>query len=206
VSGSEREGEGPASEVPPAPPPPPDPDPAASVPPDPVPSVPPPPPFPLDVPRRLDPRVRSAWLVSGLIRAAFLGGVAALLELSVLRTKPWWPLPPGVATMATAAFFLLLAVVFPRLDYAAWRYVLRGHDLLLHFGVVWKVQRSVPRVRIQHVDIRSGPLDRLFGLVHLVLYTAGGGEADARIPGLRSQDAEALREVLLQTEAGHAAD
>ena len=62
------------------------------------------------------------------------------------------------------------------------------------------MRRCSPRLRIQHVDIESGPIDRAFGMVKLTLYTAGTNAAVGTIPGLLPQDAEALRETLLQTE------
>jgi membrane protein YdbS with pleckstrin-like domain len=70
--------------------------------------------------------------------------------------------------------------------------------VLLAHGVWWQTRRSIPRSRIQHVDIESGPIERALGLSNLILFTAGTGDSDGRIPGLRQATAEALREVLLQ--------
>ena len=50
--------------------------------------------------------------------------------------------------------------------------------------------------RIQHVDTRQGPMERIFGLSRLIVFTAAGSLADAAIPGLRTQDAEYLRDEL----------
>jgi hypothetical protein len=65
------------------------------------------------------------------------------------------------------------------------------------YGVVWRVSRSIPRVRVQHVDIRSGPVDRALGLVEVSLHVAGSAGPVLTIPGLEPADAEALRELLL---------
>jgi hypothetical protein len=154
-------------------------------------------------PRSLDPRIQTVWILSGLIQALVLTAGACAAEAFYFRRKEWWFLPPTVLTAAVAAVSLFFALVFPRLEFRAWRYLVRNHDVLLKFGVIWRVERSVPRVRIQHADVRSGPIDRLFGLVSLTLYTAGGGEADARIPGLRPEEAEAMRDLLLRPEASY---
>src|SRR5699024_12345567 len=50
-------------------------------------------------------------------------------------------------------------------------------DLLLRRGILFRHHVAVPYGRIQYVDIRQGPLQRLFGLTQIVITTAGGGTA-----------------------------
>ncbi len=57
----------------------------------------------------------------------------------------------------------------------------------------------VPFSRLQFVDTRQGPLDRLFRLAELVVHTAALGTS-ARLPGLDVDEAERLRERLAQVE------
>jgi hypothetical protein len=61
-------------------------------------------------------------------------------------------------------------------------------------------------MRIQHVDIDIGPVDRAFGLASLSLFTAGTVSAVGRIPGLPPDAAETLRETLLAQETAVLAD
>jgi len=57
---------------------------------------------------------------------------------------------------------------------------------------VWTITRvRVPMARIQHVDIRRGPLERRYGLATVVLFTAAGAHA---IPGLALEVADQLRD------------
>ncbi|NIQ53994.1 MAG: PH domain-containing protein, partial [Gammaproteobacteria bacterium] len=55
----------------------------------------------------------------------------------------------------------------------------------------------VPHTRIQHVDVRRGPLDRWLGLARVVVFTAGSRGAMVEVPGLDAGDAEALRDRLI---------
>ena len=71
---------------------------------------------------------------------------------------------------------------------------------MIERGVLWRARSVIPRVRIQHVDTRTSPLQRWLGLASLVIYTAGTRGADAEIPGLAAEDAERLREELAQLE------
>ncbi len=72
--------------------------------------------------------------------------------------------------------------------------------VLIQKGVIWRSRSLIPRVRIQHVDTRSSPIQRWLGLNSLVIYTAGTRGADAEIPGLEVGQAEELREELAQLE------
>lgn len=150
----------------------------------------------------LDPRVQPQWVIEGLLQTLFLGALAGAADWWWLSESDWWPLPFGFVLGGVAIGSLLLAIFFPRLEYRRWRFAIRPHDVLMQFGVIWQVRRSMPRSRIQHVDIRSGPIERAFGLVKVTLFTAGSGEADATIPGLTPVDAERLREMLLEEEDG----
>ena len=67
----------------------------------------------------------------------------------------------------------------------------QSHDLC---GDVLSVQ---PLNRLQHVDLQRGPLERMYGLASLVLYTAGTSSASISIPGLAAAEAERLRDHLV---------
>lgn len=77
-------------------------------------------------------------------------------------------------------------------------YVLRRHDILYKSGIWWKRQVFVPKNRIQHVEIKKTPLEDVFDLSRLLLFTAGGSGSDLTIPGLRPEVAERLKENLMK--------
>jgi hypothetical protein len=103
----------------------------------------------------------------------------------------------GVVAGALAfALQAVLAIAWPPLDYRAFRYALRDQDLLVREGVVFRRWVSIPYTRIQHVDTRQGPVERLLGLSRVLVYTASGMGADLAIPGLAEAQANALRDHL----------
>lgn len=71
-------------------------------------------------------------------------------------------------------------------------YAMRRHDLVMRRGLFWKKQIVVPLARVQHVETHQGPLERLFSLRTLLIYTAGGGGVDLKIEGLNDEDALAI--------------
>ena len=142
----------------------------------------------------LDPRVRSAWWLSGAVVVVPVVAVAAVL-LALLG--PPATVVGAVVGVSLAAVLAVLAV--PVLRYRRWRYALRERDLWIRKGVLWVTVSVIPYQRLQFVDTRQGPLDRLFGLAQLVVHTAALGTS-GRLPGLDAEEAERLRERLAAVE------
>jgi membrane protein YdbS with pleckstrin-like domain len=136
--------------------------------------------------RKLDRRVLLLWwTVGGLLSIA---GVVVSFALSTRREIP------QAAAAAIATIIILVAAVLPPLRFRRWRYQIRERDILISKGALFFLLTLIPFDRIQFVETRQGPLDRLFRLNQIVLYTAAGKAG--RIPGLEPAEAEALREEL----------
>lgn len=76
------------------------------------------------------------------------------------------------------------------------KYKLRQHDLIYKSGLWWTSETSIPFVRVQHSEVIQGPIERLFRLSKLKLYTAGGQTSDLSIPGLKPDIANDLKEFI----------
>lgn len=150
--------------------------------------------------RTLHPGILTVWRISGALGAAIVAIVTSALaraaQEGVHLPLPWWTIGPaaGAASLAWSWWY-------SGRRFAAWRYALSADDLSVEHGVLWRLARTVPRVRIQHVDIHSGPLDRALGLAQVSIYTAGSEGAVETIPGLEPRAADALRDALLGLSA-----
>ncbi|HXY45637.1 MAG TPA: PH domain-containing protein [Acidimicrobiales bacterium] len=79
--------------------------------------------------------------------------------------------------------------------YHSWGYCERSRDLLVRRGVLIRRLTVVPYGRMQLVDVTAGAAERAFGLATIKLHTAASS-TDARIPGLRPDEATRLRDQL----------
>ena len=113
---------------------------------------------------------------------AIVGSAAALLSLLPLIHAIWWP-----------------AVAYRHYDY-----LVDGDGVEIRHGVVWKSVLYIPRSRVQHTDVNSGPIERLLGLSHLIIHTAGTSNASVTLPGLSNETAIELRDHLVSSEADDA--
>lgn len=148
---------------------------------------------------RLHPNARLNWVLGGLIGVGILTFIGAIFEFIFTRRTHAWPWPQVIPlfSLAGGTVLAIVSVVGAVMRFSRFGYRLREKDLIVQSGVIWRSRRCVPRARIQHVDIDSGPIDRALGLVEVKLYVAGGIGAVAELPGLAPEAAEQLKEALI---------
>lgn len=115
--------------------------------------------------------------------------VDAPVDLSPLQDWYWMALP-----------ILLLLTLSTIITSRAKGYLLREHDMSFYSGALFKVITVQPFTRLQHIEITRGPLERLFGLATLKLFSAGGAQHTMAIPGLLLAQAEYLRGSILDSK------
>jgi membrane protein YdbS with pleckstrin-like domain len=153
--------------------------------------------------RSLDPRVieldrigcglTSVILMLGLFVVALVAGVRFV-------TTPWLLLPLAAVLIGAAAALGLGVWKWPRLAYRHRWYRLDDRGLEIRSGVLFRRVIFVPRSRIQHTDVNQGPVERHYGLAHLVLHTAGTESASVTLPGLDQDLAIVIRQQLVPTD------
>ena len=68
-------------------------------------------------------------------------------------------------------------------------------------GVLFKSTTTIPFNRVQHCEISQGPIQRMFNLHTLEIFTAGGGKSDLAIPGLEGDTAQQIKEFIVKKTA-----
>ncbi len=132
--------------------------------------------------------LRVMLLERSLFIVLLLGGVLALITL-VLHWHPFWR--PAVL-LGTVFIFWSALLWLAQKAFANKGYALRQHDVVIKKGWLFEKIQIVPLNKIQHTIVKTGPLERLFGISGLQLFTAG--DADAVISGLSRKDAAALKD------------
>ena len=109
----------------------------------------------------------------------------------------WWNLLvfllPGIALIWAVIDLSLTGRRVRALGYSE-----QEEHLLIRRGLMFHKVMAVPYGRMQYVEVKVGPLARLFGLAELELHTAA--DMSASIVGIPEKDAQRLRAVL--TERG----
>ena len=138
-------------------------------------------------------KLSEAYRILALLRAGFTFFFFLLAFVMVIIIGGFWDfyvLISGFGGLVLLLFFLMIRA-WKLYDYKG--YALREHDLLYKTGWLWRRKVAVPFNRIQHVEIRRGPLEELLKLRRLQIFTAGGSASDLSIPGLEPELAEKVR-------------
>ncbi len=139
----------------------------------------------------LPPRARWLFALSGAIGIAIPAAVA-LVALGV------W-IGGDAARLGALAAWLGLVLLggwmgLRRYRWTRWR--LDDDGFGLQRGRLWFTETRVPGTRVQHIDLRRGPLERQANLSTLIVHTAGTRDSAVAVPCLDAGDAERLRDRL----------
>ena len=149
------------------------------------------PPAPAEAqPEHLDPRVELLWQINAALGWVFWIAVASV-TLFLLERSPSWAL--------IVSFMAVMYVMHvPPRRYRRFTFRVDEVDVRVSHGWLWRTESVVLHSRIQHVDTRQGPVERMMGLATVVVFTAGSVGAMVAIPGLAAARAEALRDQLVR--------
>ena len=91
----------------------------------------------------------------------------------------------------------LISIAFaPQRIYRHLGYRLSEALLQVVRGWMFHIDTVVPLVRVQHIDVTRGPLDKMFGTATLVVHTAGTHNSIVTVPGLAPERAEEIRDII----------
>ncbi len=139
------------------------------------------------------------------LKVSRIGWVVVALLISLPPTigaSTFWDLSWPLRIVAFIVIWPMIYALFHWYSihwFKAYQYKLTDAGLKIHKGVFWKQQNMVPRNRVQHIDITTGPLERRYDLSKLVVHTAGTRNATVTLPGLLHEDASELRQELINT-------
>ena len=100
------------------------------------------------------------------------------------------------------AILVLRLIIIP-LGFKKKSYSLRDKDITYRSGLLWHSVTTIPFQRIQHAEVNRGPLEQLFGLASLKVYTAGGGSTDLQVSGLLPENADQMKDFILKRISGN---
>ena len=141
--------------------------------------------------RPLPPRARSLFALSHAALAAIVSFPLSFIALAAGR-----PFSFMVSALALAALAIAIGarVGIRRHASTAWRL---DHDgVAYRRGRLYFRETRVPASRVQHLDLKHGPLERRWKLATLIIHTAGSKMSAVSVTGLDQDDAERLRDRL----------
>ena len=140
----------------------------------------------------VEPGYKNVLRVRFLIFWLVLWVAAAVLDRAALQETEF-------AGFLTVAVFVIAAagvLTAPQRIYARLHYRLTEKLLQVVRGWLFHVDTVVPLVRVQHIDVTRGPLEKMFGVATLVVHTAGTHNSIVMLPGLAPARAAQIRDII----------
>ena len=133
----------------------------------------------------------NTWFYAGILALVCLAAAAIpLFAMDDLGLG----LRIGLALAAVLLGGGLGAFIGSRLRHQRWK--LDAEGLWLQTGKSWWKETRVPISRVQHVDLKHGPLERRAKLSTLVVHTAAIHLSGVTVRGIPEAEAETLRDTL----------
>lgn len=99
----------------------------------------------------------------------------------------------GILSAVIGLLAISIVTIVPRRIYRRLGYRLNEKTLRVVRGWLFHTDTVVPLVRVQHLDVARGPLDKIFGTASLIVHTAGTHNSVVTLPGLDPVRAEEMR-------------
>lgn len=102
----------------------------------------------------------------------------------------------GLPSTLVPLMALISIALAPQRIYRYLGYRLTGSLLQVVRGWMFHTDTIVPFVRVQHIDVTRGPVEKMFGTATLVVHTAGTHNSIVTVPGLAPETAGEIRDVI----------
>ena len=113
---------------------------------------------------------RTARVITFLIFLAIFIGVRIFI-------KNWDETFVLVATIIQGVILLLLALnafLYPKIEYRQWKYKITEDKIEFYHGIFFVQHTIIPMLRIQHITVNQGPINKLYKVATVSISTAGG--------------------------------
>jgi membrane protein YdbS with pleckstrin-like domain len=136
----------------------------------------------------------NAMRLSGAVffAAAAIGSAIPSYALS----REWTWLPVWAAPLVLLLIGLWSVLIAAPRRWARWGWAWTGRELHVAQGWLTQSHTIVPALRVQHIDVTQGPVERMFGVATLVLHTAGTTHSTVHLPGISRATAEEIRDAI----------
>ena len=128
------------------------------------------------------------------LRAAISAIMMFFVGAGIEVANEW--LPMGAVAGPVGVLAIVWAWVIPKRRFRRKGFAMGEDRLRIVSGFLFYRDTVVPFGRVQHLDVLAAPLERPWHLATLVLHTAGTHNFSVSLPGLKHEEAVAMREAI----------
>lgn len=140
--------------------------------------------------KKLDKKVNLSVFISRTIFSLFVyvGYIVILIVPKTIYEEEIIKTILVVLGSVIVFFTLIMNLVLPFFIYKIHGYELKADELLIHKGVIFRRTTYMPVKRIQHIEKFVGPIQKLFNLASIQVFTAGSQDSIIGLNNLVAED------------------
>ena len=144
-------------------------------------------------------RIQRMWLLSEALQCVFWSAVCVIAAV-ICWFNHWWDWQPIVIGVFAAINLLDFASqpLQTKYRYSFGRFLIGEQFLRIRKGWLFRSTTTIPYNRVQHVDVKQGPLLHKFDLTTIVIHTASDAH---EIESLDSAEAERMTALITERVA-----
>lgn len=132
--------------------------------------------------------VKAAKLSSYVFHIVVLLLISGWLAFAIW--KEWTLIPIWISYGVAIISLVVFTWIYPHYEYRSFSFEVFEEEIEIQSGIIFRSNILVPMVRVQHVEVGSGPIMRKYELASVKVVTAA---TKHEIKGVHQSDAEALK-------------
>ena len=141
---------------------------------------------------KLNEKAKTSWMLARLITTVIISTLLGIGKW-FFTYKLKLDIHISVTIIAIIVLLLLNTFIYPAIEYAQWKYAITKDKIEFSEGIYSITTTIIPIVRVQHIKVNQGPINKIFNLADISIHTAGGSH---KIPNLDMKKAEEIGEFL----------
>ncbi|KEH99302.1 PH domain-containing protein [Clostridium massiliodielmoense] len=142
---------------------------------------------------KLNKNAKKAWRITNLIALIVVGAIAIGLRIVFNDKLGKYGFVANIVVGIIIFILIVDVLINPIIEYKQWKYIITEDRIEFVHGIYFLTTTIIPMVRIQHIDIEEGPINRLYKLAKITIHTAGGTH---KIEGLPKEKAQEISEYI----------
>jgi len=144
---------------------------------------------------KLDKRILVSWRIVRLISILIIEAIMITATIILSRQSFFEPYIyyAYILVGIISVYMLVTLYLFPAIEYRQWGYIISDDRVEIRHGIFFIKNIVIPIVRIQHITISQGPINRKLGVSIINIHTASG---QFGIEGISNETASSIAEGL----------
>jgi uncharacterized protein len=152
--------------------------------------------------QKLNKNAIKSWIIARLISTFILSTVLIVIRIFLSKVIDSFTEISFIYTVSILILIIILLInsfVYPVIEYKQWRYIITNDKIEFTEGIYFLKTVIIPIIRIQHIQLNQGPINKYFNLYDIYIFTAGGQH---KIPNIDVKKAEEISEYLKEVIKG----